>query len=101
MKTLIIIALAAISTTAFAGHVNGYYRSNGTYVQPYERSNANGTARDNYSYSGNVNPYTGRIGTSTKLDQGDYGYSGNSDSNSTHQSSSNCDNFNYPCQKKY
>lgn len=35
--------------------VNGYYRSNGTYVQPYYRSDPNGTTNDNYSTRGNVN----------------------------------------------
>jgi len=28
-------------------HVKGYYRKNGTYVQPHERSNPNGTKSDN------------------------------------------------------
>ena len=44
-------------------YVHGYYRSNGTYVQPYYRTSPNGTARDNYSFRGNVNPHTGRTGT--------------------------------------
>ena len=47
---------------AFAGHVNGYVRSNGTYVQGYERSDPNSTVRDNYDYKGNTNPYTGATG---------------------------------------
>lgn len=44
-------------------HVRGYYRSNGTYVQPHYRSSPNGTTLDNYSTKGNVNPYTGKEGT--------------------------------------
>jgi hypothetical protein len=44
-------------------YVHGYYRSNGTYVQPYHRSSPNGTAIDNYSFRGNLNPYTGKFGT--------------------------------------
>ena len=44
-------------------HVRGYYRSNGTYVQPHYRSSPNGTVLDNYSTKGNVNPYTGKEGT--------------------------------------
>lgn len=48
---------------SFAGSVRGYYRKNGTYVQPYQRSNSNSTVRDNYSYKGNVNPSTGKVGT--------------------------------------
>jgi hypothetical protein len=42
-------------------HVRGYYRSNGTYVQPHERTRPNHTIKDNYSYPGNYNPNTGRI----------------------------------------
>jgi hypothetical protein len=44
-------------------HVRGYYRKNGTYVQPHYRSHPNGTQRDNWSTKGNVNPHTGKIGT--------------------------------------
>jgi hypothetical protein len=43
--------------------VHGYYRSNGTFVQPHYRSSPNGTVTDNYSYQGNRNPHTGSIGT--------------------------------------
>jgi hypothetical protein len=32
-------------------------------VRSYRRSGANGTVTDNYSFKGNVNPYTGRVGT--------------------------------------
>ncbi|WP_236000349.1 hypothetical protein [Bradyrhizobium uaiense] len=45
--------------------VSGYTRSNGTYVQPYQATNPNGTQRDNYGTSGNVNPYTGATGHRT------------------------------------
>jgi hypothetical protein len=44
-------------------HVRGYYRSNGTYVQPHYRSSPNSTALDNFSTKGNINPYTGKEGT--------------------------------------
>jgi hypothetical protein len=43
--------------------VDGYYKSNGTYVQPHHRSSPNTTTSDNYSHKGNVNPYTGQKGT--------------------------------------
>ena len=39
--------------------VKGYYRSNGTYVQPHYRSNPDGNPYNNWSYPGNTNPYTG------------------------------------------
>lgn len=44
-------------------HVKGYYRSDGSYVQPHMRSGADGTTRNNFSYNGNINPYTGKYGT--------------------------------------
>jgi hypothetical protein len=43
--------------------VKGYYKSNGTYVQPHVRSSPNNTTADNWSTKGNVNPYTGKQGT--------------------------------------
>ena len=43
-------------------HVNGYVRKDGTYVNGYNRTNPNGTNRDNYSTQGNTNPWTGQAG---------------------------------------
>lgn len=43
--------------------VNGYLRNDGTYVQGHMRTAPNGTTTDNYSTQGNVNPYTGQVGT--------------------------------------
>jgi hypothetical protein len=43
--------------------VQGYVNSGGTYVPPHQQTNPNGTQRDNYSAYGNVNPYTGAVGT--------------------------------------
>lgn len=43
--------------------VKGYYKSNGTYVQPHMRSAPNNTTADNWSTIGNINPYTGEKGT--------------------------------------
>jgi len=58
------IALAFISSTVLADvAVRGYYKNNGTYVQPHYRSSPNNTTRDNYSTYGNTNPYTGKQGT--------------------------------------
>lgn len=42
---------------------HGYYRKNGTYVQGHYSTNPNGTRNDNFSTRGNVNPYTGEVGT--------------------------------------
>ena len=64
MKKLILILIAVlIATPAFAGRVRGYYRKNGTYVQPHYRSNPDSSTRNNYSTKGNYNPYTGKQGT--------------------------------------
>jgi hypothetical protein len=40
--------------------VGGYYRSSGTYVQPYQRTAPDGIRSNNYSYPGNYNPNSGR-----------------------------------------
>lgn len=47
-------------------YVKGYTKKNGTYVQPYVRTQKNTTIIDNYSTKPNVNPYTGKVGTVTK-----------------------------------
>lgn len=43
--------------------VKGYYRKDGTYVRPHVRSNPDGNPYNNWSYPGNVNPYTGKVAT--------------------------------------
>ena len=65
MKTLIAIALLAASIVGVSAQVqvNGHYRQNGTYVAPHWRSSPNSTTSDNWSTRGNVNPYTGQVGT--------------------------------------
>lgn len=53
MKKLIALALLVLATAATqAQTVNGYFRSNGTYVAPHYRTPANGTPYDNLSYRG-------------------------------------------------
>lgn len=57
------IMLATLMTSpVFAQYVNGYYRSNGTYVQGYHRTQADSSRFNNYSTKGNYNPYTGERG---------------------------------------
>jgi hypothetical protein len=51
------------SKSASDVHVHGYTKKNGTVVQPYTRTHENGTQKDNFSSKGNVNPYTGKVGT--------------------------------------
>jgi hypothetical protein len=46
-------------------HVHGYTKKNGTVVQPYYRTHQDSTQTNNFSTKGNVNPYTGKVGTKT------------------------------------
>ena len=56
-------------------YVNGYTKSNGTYVQGHYRSSQNSTNHDNYSTTGNYNPYTGTTGSRAKdYSTGAYNY---------------------------
>ena len=59
--TLLII-LSANSISIADVQVNGYYKKDGTYVQPHYRSDPNSTPDDNWSTKGNVNPYTNKPG---------------------------------------
>ncbi len=76
IKYLLIIAMLLLGAgTAQADvYVNGYYRKDGTYVQPHYRSNPDGNRFNNYSTQGNVNPYTGRAGTVNPYGGGSNGY---------------------------
>lgn len=58
------LALAFAGTALAQGQhwVNGYYRSNGTYVQGHMQTNPDGNPYNNWSTRGNVNPYTGQPG---------------------------------------
>lgn len=42
---------------------SGYTTQSGTYVAPSHATNPNNTQMDNYTTRGNVNPYTGAVGT--------------------------------------
>lgn len=65
-KVLVLGLLLGFANVAFADvYVNGYYRKDGTYVQPHHRSNSDGNFYNNYSTQGNVNPYTGQTGYKT------------------------------------
>ncbi|WP_223144609.1 hypothetical protein [Deferribacter autotrophicus] len=62
-KSLIILVFVLIASFVYADvYVNGYYRSNGTYVSPHYRSNPDGNVWNNWSTRGNINPYTGQRG---------------------------------------
>lgn len=63
---LFLVALAIVSvplSTASADvYVGGYHRSDGTYVRGHHRSTPDGNPNNNWSHSGNTNPYTGERG---------------------------------------
>jgi hypothetical protein len=82
MKQLIIIALLFIglsvnaqtktkSSTGYYGtgsnpsstRVNGYSKSNGTYVSPHYKTTNNNTQKDNYNVNPNYNYHNGKTGT--------------------------------------
>ncbi len=70
-KLILVLAMAFVSVMSFSQnpqYVSGYYKSNGTYVKGYYRTEANNTVIDNWSTKGNVNPYTGEIGTKNITD---------------------------------
>jgi hypothetical protein len=67
----IIIGLSALvfilgwSCDSYAGrtYVRGHFRKNGSYVAPHYRSSPDGNFYNNWSTYGNINPYTGEVGT--------------------------------------
>jgi hypothetical protein len=68
MKVLVLsgaFALAMFGVAAAQGshYVGGYYWSNGTYVAPHYQTNPDSSRLNNWSTQGNVNPYTGQMGT--------------------------------------
>jgi len=90
MKKIFLLLVVTITSCLAVGDVkvDGYYRKDGTYVQPHYRSDPNGTKSDNWTTKGNINPYTGEVGTRA------YGsdqrtHSGNSGYREDHDSQSN------------
>lgn len=76
MKSILIASLVLLSSTTFGlaqyygtgSNPNGHYvqphlNNNGSYTSGHYSSNPNHTQTDNWSTQGNVNPYTGQVGT--------------------------------------
>jgi len=69
MKKLVAAIVAGVFLIASVGitfadtWVNSYTRRDGTYVSGHYRSDPNSTVTDNWSFKGNTNPYTGKVGT--------------------------------------
>jgi hypothetical protein len=57
---IVVISFLTVSL-AEAGRVRGYYRQNGTYVQPHYQTHPDGNPYNNYSFPGNYNPNKGTI----------------------------------------
>jgi len=64
LRTLVLLLILIITFQVSAQvKVKGYYKKDGTYVQPHYRSNPDGNPYNNWSYPGNTNPYTGKTAT--------------------------------------
>ncbi len=72
MRKLILTTVPVLLTTTIAHadvRVNGYWRDSNsdgfkdTYVSPHFRSRPDGNPFNNWSTKGNINPYTGQMGT--------------------------------------
>lgn len=62
LSVLVLLFSFSLQTSAtYAVSVRGYYRSNGTYVAPYERTAPDGNPYNNYGFPGNYNPNKGTI----------------------------------------
>ncbi len=62
-------------TNSSVRYQSGYARSNGTYVQGHYKTSSNYTNHDNFSTSGNYNPYTGSAGSRARdYSSGAYNY---------------------------
>jgi hypothetical protein len=75
--SLVLLTLISELTLADVS-VRGYHRKDGTYVRPHMRSNPDGNFNNNWSTIGNINPYTGKLGTKTQpsyQSNGSYQYS--------------------------
>jgi heat shock protein HslJ len=56
-------SLSGTGSNSSSHRVSGYTKKDGTYVAPHQQTNPNSTQQDNYSAKGNINPYTGTVGT--------------------------------------
>ena len=62
MRYIVLLAFLAPTFTLQAQqYVEGYCKKDGVCVQGYFKTRPNGTALDNYSSAGNLNPNTGRV----------------------------------------
>jgi hypothetical protein len=67
-SSIVVIGAAALlfgslSLATPSHSVAGHTTKRGTYVQPHRQTNPDHTRLNNWSTKGNVNPYTGKLGT--------------------------------------
>lgn len=66
---LFVLAFVLTSVLSYAQNqiwVNGYYKSDGSYVQGHYRQTPNSTNHDNWSTTTQLNPYTNESGARAK-----------------------------------
>jgi hypothetical protein len=63
LMILVGVAVAAPAISQSSHYVQGYTTKNGTFVAPHYQSNPDSSRLNNWSTKGNVNPYTGKVGT--------------------------------------
>lgn len=63
LMLLVGVAIAAPAMAQSSHYVRGYTTKNGTYVAPHYQTNPDSSRLNNWSTQGNVNPYTGKVGT--------------------------------------
>lgn len=72
MLAVMVVAVSVVLFSSVAQaqsvRVRGYYRSNGTYIMPHWRSAPDHSVWNNWSTQGNINPYTGVLGTRSPWD---------------------------------
>jgi hypothetical protein len=60
---VVLLLAPAVPALAEDVSVKGYFRRDGTYVQPHMRSAPDSSYNNNWSTAPNTNPYTGQQGT--------------------------------------
>ncbi|MEY8757944.1 hypothetical protein AB9M93_26250 [Peribacillus frigoritolerans] len=92
---MILLILGGSSQADADVHVNGYFRKNGTYVQPHYQNDSDGLFFNNFSTFENFNPYTGKLGTK-RSEYNNFSPYSNSDNPFTYRYPGNdFDNLNY------
>jgi len=67
LSRLFFLLAFAFTSLAAQVRVRGYVRKDGTYVPPHVRSSPDRNPYNNWSYPGNINPYTGKVATGDPL----------------------------------